>query len=191
MLFILPSWNSIKLRLQISVGTSSGGTDIVNNTDLGNVTTYDFTSDLPENTTIYVSITPYNSVGDATGCSEDSFTTETIATVPSCTTLSSPSNGATNVSVSTSLSWNSISNADGYRISVGTSSGGTDIVNNTDLGNVTTYDFTSDLPENTTIYVSITPYNSVGDATGCSEDSFTTKQLQLSILYYLSSLNGN
>ncbi|REH46422.1 gliding motility-associated-like protein [Tenacibaculum gallaicum] len=157
----------------VSIGTTSDGTDIVNNESVTG-TTYNPTNNLPENTTIYVSVTPYNSVGNATGCSEISFTTEIVSTAPNCTIITAPSNGATNVSVSTGINWDAVTDADGYYISIGTTSGGTDIINN-EVVIGTSYTLASDLPENTTIYVSVTPYNSVGNATGCSEISFTTE----------------
>ncbi|MCB4800402.1 hypothetical protein, partial [Neotamlana laminarinivorans] len=90
--------------------------DILNAEDVGNVLTYDFVSDLPETTTIYVSITPYNAVGDAVSCTEESFSTETLPTVPMCTTLTSPLNGSTDVSITTNLSWTAISDATGYKL---------------------------------------------------------------------------
>jgi len=171
------SWNTIAnaTGYRITVGTTASGTDILSNVNVGNVTTLDLTSDLPENTQIFVTITPYNDMGDASGCAEESFTTETTATVPNCTTLSSPLNAATNVAIDTDLSWNTIANATGYRITVGTTASGTDILNDTNVGNVTTLDLPSDLPENTQIFVTITPYNDMGDASGCVEESFTTE----------------
>ncbi|MCK0159016.1 hypothetical protein MWU65_17675, partial [Cellulophaga sp. F20128] len=99
-----------------------------------------------ENTQIYVTITPYNATGDATGCSEESFTTENTATIPNCTSLSSPLNGANNVPTDTALSWNMVPEATGYRITVGTTAGGIDILNNSDVGNDTTLNLNSDLP---------------------------------------------
>ena len=171
------SWNSVSdvTGYRITVGTTPGGTDIINNQNVGNVTTFDLPNDLPENTTIFVTINPFNVVGMATACVEESFTTEIIPVVPNCTTLSNPLDGATNVAVDTDLSWNSVSDVTGYRITVGTTPGGTDIINNQNVGNVTTFDLPNDLPENTTIYVAITPFNAVGDATGCTEESFTTE----------------
>ncbi|MFC4095192.1 BspA family leucine-rich repeat surface protein [Euzebyella saccharophila] len=159
---------------RINVGTTSGGTDLVNNEDVGNVTEYDFSANLPEDTLIYVTITPYNDVGPAIGCTEESFRTEFIPVPPSCTTISSPSNGALNVPIDTDLSWNAVTNATGYLVSVGTTAGGIEVVNNIDVGNTTTYAFGSDLQANRMHYVRIIPYNAVGDATGCSEESFTT-----------------
>ncbi|WP_299313151.1 BspA family leucine-rich repeat surface protein [uncultured Aquimarina sp.] len=171
------AWNSVSdaTGYRLTVGTSSGGTDIINNQDVRNVTTFDLPTDLPENTEIFVTVIPYNAVGDAISCTEESFTTETIATIPSCTTLSIPLDGATDISVGTDVAWNSVSDATGYRLTVGTSSGGTDIINNQDVRNVTTFDLPTDLPENTEIFVIVIPYNAVGDATGCIEESFTTE----------------
>ncbi|WP_181897604.1 T9SS type B sorting domain-containing protein, partial [Winogradskyella eximia] len=170
-------WNAVSNATGyiLTVGTSSGGNDIVNSLDMGNVLTYNLPADLPEDSTIYVSIIPYSADGDATGCTEESFTTEDLLVLPNCTTLNSPSSGSTNVLVNTDLFWNAESNATGYILTVGTSSGGNDIVNSLDMGNVLTYNLPADLPEDNTIYVSIIPYNSDGNAIGCSEESFTTE----------------
>ncbi|WP_054850777.1 BspA family leucine-rich repeat surface protein, partial [Olleya sp. ITB9] len=173
------TWNAATdaTGYSISVGTTSGGTDIIDNQDLGDVTTYNLVSDLPETTTIFVTITPYNAVGNAIGCTEEAFTTETLPTPPNCTTLTSPLDNATDVDIITDLTWNAATDATGYNITVGTTSGGTDIIDNQDLGDVTTYNLVSDLPETTTIYVTITPYNAVGNAIGCTEEAFTTETL--------------
>jgi gliding motility-associated-like protein len=173
------AWNAVASATGylISIGTSSGATDIVNNQDVGNVTSFNPTTDFPESTTIFVTITPYNSAGNATGCVEESFTTETLVTIPNCTTLISPLNGAIDVAVNTNIAWNAVAEATGYLISIGTSSGATDIVNNQDVGNVTSFNPTTDFPESTTIFVTITPYNSAGNTTGCVEESFTTETL--------------
>ncbi|MFD2563888.1 BspA family leucine-rich repeat surface protein [Aquimarina rubra] len=175
------TWNSVSdaTGYRLTVGTSSGGTDIINNQDVNNVTTFNLPTDLPENTEIFVTVIPYNAVGDATGCTEESFTTETLATIPNCTTLSIPLDGATDISVDTDITWNSVSDATGYRLTVGTSSGGTDIINNQDVNNVTTFNLPTDLPENTEIFVTVIPYNAVGDATGCTEESFTTETIAI------------
>ncbi|MBI6121480.1 hypothetical protein I6U50_15810, partial [Salegentibacter sp. F60176] len=82
--------------------------------------------------------------------------------------------GATEVSISENISWDAVPNADGYYINIGTTAGGNDLVNNTNL-TTTSYSHTTDFPENTTIYVSVTPYNAIGNATGCPEISFTTE----------------
>ena len=93
---------------------------------------------------------------------------------PDCASLSMPLNGGSNVSISTDLSWGNVDGVIGYKLTVGTTSGGTDILNSMDVGNVTTYD-PGNFPYSTTIYVTITPYDGNGDAQGCTEESFTTE----------------
>lgn len=175
------SWNPINNADSyiISVGTVSGGTDIINNENVGNETTFDLPNDLPENTLIFVSITPTNDEGDAIGCSEESFTTEFIPVPPECTNLTLPLDGAVNVDIGTNLTWDAVADATGYLLTVGTTLGGNEIQNQEDVLNTTTYDFVDDLNENDTCYVIITPYNNVGDASGCIIESFTTETILL------------
>ncbi|WP_312903248.1 choice-of-anchor J domain-containing protein, partial [Chryseobacterium taichungense] len=105
----------------------------------------------------------------------DTFVVDSAPTTPpSCTTITSPTNGATGVNPDGILNWNAISTATGYRVRVGTAPGGNDIVNNVDAGNVLTYNITGNLNTSTTYYATVIPYNTIGDATGCSEISFTT-----------------
>ncbi len=161
----------------LTVGTTSGGNDILNNFDAGNTTTYTPATDWQENTTYYVTVTPYNNVGTASNCTETSFTTETLPTPPECTSLISPADGETNVSVSASLTWNAVNDATGYYLTVGTTSGGNDVLDHYDVGNTTTYTPATDWQENTTYYVTVTPYNNVGAASSCTETHFTTETL--------------
>jgi hypothetical protein len=94
---------------------------------------------------------------------------------PACTALTAPANAATNVPANTPLSWPAASGSpDGYRLTIGTTPGGTDLLNNFDVGNVTTFDPPGLFPYGTAIYVKIVPYNGGGPASGCTEQSFTT-----------------
>ncbi|UOU98095.1 choice-of-anchor J domain-containing protein [Chryseobacterium daecheongense] len=105
----------------------------------------------------------------------DTFVVDSApTTVPGCATLTAPTNTATGVNPDGVLSWNPVTSATGYKIKVGTTSGGTDILNNVDAGNVTSYNIPGTLNSGTTYYVTVTPYNGIGDATGCSQISFTT-----------------
>ncbi|WP_028376517.1 gliding motility-associated C-terminal domain-containing protein [Leeuwenhoekiella sp. MAR_2009_132] len=169
------SWNAAPTATSylLSVGTTAGATDILNEFSV-TTTTYDLPNNLPENTQIFVTIVPVNSAGNATGCIEESFTTETVLQPPSCTSLTSPLNGATDVAVETDLSWNAVPTATSYLLSVGTTAGATDILNEFSV-TTTTYDLPNNLPENTQIFVTIVPVNAAGSATGCSEESFTTQ----------------
>jgi len=107
-------------------------------------------------------------------------------TPPNCNaTLTSPLNGATNVAVSLNqITWgNATGIPTGYKVSIGTSPGGTQIANNVDVGNANTYSFT--FHYQTTYYVTIIPYNGSGSATGCSEQSFTTQSPSITALPWL------
>ena len=135
--------------------------------------TYNPSNNFPDETIIYVTIIPYNSLGNAVGCSEESFETEVI--IPNCTTLTSPLNNATNVSVTSNISWNAVSNATGYFISYGTNNAANNIENMVDVGNVLTYNPPTDFPDDDLIYVKITPYNAAGSSMNCSIERFETE----------------
>lgn len=95
-------------------------------------------------------------------------------TPPSCTHLLSPSNGSNGVPASAILNWSVASGGpSGYYISAGTAPGGNDVFDNLDVGNVTSYG-PGNYPIDQTIYVTITPYNSFGNALSCVEESFST-----------------
>ncbi len=111
---------------------------------------------------------------NAFGCNTLAQILASCAVPPGCTALLLPANGATAVCLDAPLSWSPVANATGYRLRAGTTSGATNLVNNLDLGNVTTYQHPSNWPSAATIFVTITPYNTFGDAAGCSEESFQT-----------------
>ncbi len=93
--------------------------------------------------------------------------------LPSCVAITSPADGATDTTVpTTTLTWTADANASGYKVYVGTTSGGTDIVNGT-LATGTTFDITG-LSKTTQYFAKVVPTNCKGDATGCTEISFTT-----------------
>ena len=100
----------------------------------------------------------------------------TMATPPNCNSvLTNPVNGATDVNEDEDLTWSPATNfPTGYKITMGSTPGGTDVANNIDVGNILTLD-PGTLAFATSYYVTITPYGSTGDATGCVEESFTTR----------------
>lgn len=158
----------------ISIGTSPGDTDIVNEQQVGNDTIFTPPQGLPELTTVYVTLTLFFFNQDNIVCPSQAFTTEIISTPPGCTELWSPAQGATNVNVGTSISWDYAPKATGYRLSLGTTQGGGELLDNADLGNVFSYNPAVDLPFDTTIYAWVVPYNNVGTNAQCSGSSFTT-----------------
>lgn len=158
----------------LSIGTTPTNGNIVNNLDVGFVTYYDIPIALSYNTLYYVKVTPYNNLGNATGCSNQTFTTEPNVT-PQCTQVIFPVNGSSNVPISTKINWNhSVGNQTGYLIRIGTTNGGTQIVNDLDVGNQTTYDHHEDFPFGTKLYVRITPYNQNTYISNCATQNFTT-----------------
>lgn len=106
---------------------------------------------------------------------KSSWTGPISITTPSfCPTVTAPAAGATGVSVTPSITWNAVTGAGGYRLTVGTTAGGTDILNNVDVGNITTYPFTTTLAFNTKYYYKVNAYSGGQTSSSCTENNFTT-----------------
>lgn len=173
------SWNAVTgvPGYLISIGTSPGATDIQNNLAVGSATSYTPQLGLPENETIYVTITLFffDPNIDNIVCAEEMFQTEDVLTAPSCAVITSPINGSTNVNIGTPILWEYAPTATAYNISIGTSLGGEEIVADTNIGNVLSYNPPADLPQNTTVFVQVTPSNDNGSTSEtCNSFSFTT-----------------
>lgn len=97
-----------------------------------------------------------------------------VTAAPACTTISSPTNGATGVSVRPKITWGAVAGAESYKIKIGTTPGSSNIYSGTVSNTSFMPTSSSLLPINTTLYASVTPTNTLGDATGCQEISFTT-----------------
>jgi gliding motility-associated-like protein len=158
----------------ISVGTTPGGEQIVSNQPTGSDNFFVPPLGLPESTEIFVTITLFFFDDPDIVCPSQSFTTENVTTVPECTMLVSPLNQETGVGVTTNLNWAYASRATGYRLSIGTTTGGTEILDNQDVGNTLLYSPPADFPPGTEIFVNIVPYNENGPALNCQQESFIT-----------------
>ena len=105
----------------------------------------------------------------------DNFITASCTTgecfEPECTALTDPVDGATNVDTGATINWEPAPAADGYKVTVGITSGGSELANNVDVGNITFYDPVG-MPWDAEVFVKITPYNGLGDAQNCPEESF-------------------
>ena len=113
--------------------------------------------------------------GNTTGALyiDDLVVKQDIATtVPACNTFSFPTNGSTISAGTVGLTWPTVDGASSYKITIGTSSGASNTLNTTVLGSTNVLNVS--LAANTTYYAKIVASNSVGDATGCQEISFTT-----------------
>ncbi len=93
--------------------------------------------------------------------------------IPACPFVSYPANNATYIPVSPTITWGNVSGATSYKVSIGTTSGGTNIANQV---SVTTNSYTpsSPLASGTTYYLKVTAVGSGGESAGCSETMFTT-----------------
>lgn len=157
----------------LSLGTTPGGNNLVNRRTSGIITSFNPEFGLPEESDIYMNIILIREDQTSIECNY-TFSTKIIEENPECTTLSTPLNGSTGVPNNTALSWAYAPRSTGYRISLGTSPGGTDLINDQDLGNIRSFDPPGNLPADQKIYVTLTPYNRLGTAQGCREESFTT-----------------
>ena len=116
------SWNSSSGASSYTVQASASQTfaTLVYNTS-GITSTSTTVTGLSAGTPYYWRVLAANSTGNSDWSAVWSFTT-TNAQIPAAPALSSPSNGAFNVSKSPTLSWNASSGATSYRLQVSTSS---------------------------------------------------------------------
>ncbi|MDO5608444.1 MAG: gliding motility-associated C-terminal domain-containing protein, partial [Capnocytophaga sp.] len=183
-------WNAVADATSyiVRMGTSANGTEIIDNQEV-TTTNFSFANPLAYNTTYYVQITPKNSAGNASGCTVISFTTENEpVSVPACTNITVPSR-ISEVAVATPILWDAVTDADGYFVNIGTTSGGSDLAQNVFVTN-NFYQLPNPLPENTVIYVRIVPSNAGGNAVGCGEFIFKTVAVHDDTKYGISP-NGD
>jgi gliding motility-associated-like protein len=156
----------------LSLGTTPGGTELLNNLDVGNTLSYNPTMELQEQTTFYATVTPYNPLGNAVGCTFQQFTTREASDIPDCITIIYPQNGETNVPLSPLLEWSAVPDATGYIVTIGTTPTATDILDgaifNTNSTPVVNFE------PNKTFFITIVPFNDAGQAEGCVQTSFST-----------------
>ncbi len=93
-------------------------------------------------------------------------------TAPLCATNIVATPDASCGNFATSISWDMTPIADGYKLTIGTTTGGNDVLDNLDLGSNTSYAFEGFA--NTTYYYTLVPYNTFGSAVGCTEQTFVT-----------------
>lgn len=96
--------------------------------------------------------------------------------LPSCAQNQLATPNPTCGNLTTTVSWDIDLAATGYNLSVGTTSGGTDIINNQNIGYVNSFDIINQIA-NTSYFWKLTPYNLVGQAVNCTENSYTTFSL--------------
>lgn len=160
----------------VSLGTAPGGDDILRES-VGAATSYRPPRGLPENTLVYVTITLFFFDRPDIVCDSFSFRTEDVTTPPGCSLLAGPLDGDTGIPVASSLRWNYSPTATGYRLAIGTTPGGEEILPLTDLENTLSYNPPADFDELSDVYVRLIPYNENGNAQDCREQQFQTGAL--------------
>ncbi|AZA79943.1 T9SS C-terminal target domain-containing protein [Chryseobacterium sp. G0186] len=102
-----------------------------------------------------------------------SFMGLTPSAIPACASVMYPTNNGTQVPVSPTITWYASQGATSYKVSIGTTPGGTNVVNQQV---VTTTSFTPSTPLSidTTYYLRITSIGAGGESTGCTDVKFKT-----------------
>ncbi len=166
------SWNvstgATSYQLQVSTSPTFSTTVF----DQSNITsTSQQVSGLANNTLYYWRVNATNAGGTSSYSSTWSFTT--IVAAPAAPTLASPSNAATSVSTSPTLSWNASTGATSYQLQVSTSPTFSTTV--FDQSNITsTSQQVSGLANNTLYYWRVNATNAGGTSPYSSTSSFTT-----------------
>ena len=176
------SWDAPSSGGPVEIYKIYYGTDSSTSTYFGETANTSVTLPQLENNTQYFwKVVPTNARGDASGCDAISFTT--IFPAPGCATYTSPTDGATDVSVTPELSWSTVSGATGYKVYYGADSGTSTFFGETANTSVT-------LPQlgyETQYFWKVVPTNAGGDASGCSVISFTTLKNPAGCLFVTGS----
>lgn len=104
--------------------------------------------------------------------------------------LEIPLDNATNIEAETNLIWTYSPTATGYLLSVGTTPGGTDVFDNLDVGNVLVFEPSNGLPADRAVFVTVVPYNDIGPAVSCNEESFVTTSAVIECGPYFDYVSG-
>tara|TARA_Y100000590_G_scaffold470727_1_gene668798 strand:- start:836 stop:10723 length:9888 start_codon:yes stop_codon:yes gene_type:complete len=162
---------------ELAIGTTPGASDTVSFTDIGNVTSYQFTGiTLATATNYYFSLRAVDSAGNrGTAINSSAWQVDTCVatdvtnpTDPSALNLS----GAAGPTTSENLAWTASTDACGlshYEVAIGLSSGASDVVAFTNVGDVTSYKFFSlspSLSTNTNYYLSVRAVDLAGNPSG-------------------------
>jgi len=91
--------------------------------------------------------------------------------IPACATGLTATTNATCGNFANQLSWATVTDATGYYVTIGTTSGGTNIANAVSVSS-TNYSFSGNV--STQYFWKVVPFSGAGSATGCAIQSFTT-----------------
>ena len=152
----------------VVAGTCDTCFNIVDTTDVGFSNVFD-PGPLPYLDSIFVQIIPYNAFGTQTDCMRSWFVTDSLP----CPILIDPFPFATEVDINIDVSWNSIPQVLGYKITMGSCSACMDIADAVDIGMDTIFD-PGILTEEDTFYIQLIAYTAVLESTICDTSYFVT-----------------
>ncbi len=169
------TWSAVSdaKNYDVLYGINSGAYTTTLN--LGNVTTYAVPG-LTNGTKYYFVVRAKNGPKVSVNSNQLNATPQAPVVIPSAPTLNNASAGNGQVT----LSWNSVSNATGYKVKYATSSGNYTTV--VDVGNVTSYNVTN-LTNGTTYYFAVVAYNSAGTSGNSNEVSATPNFVETATLF--------
>jgi hypothetical protein len=108
--------------------------------------------------------------------------------IPTCATGLQATPNTTCGNFTNQLSWAPVTDATGYYVTIGTTSGGTEIANAVSVS-ANNYSFSGTI--NTQYFWKVVPYSGAGPATGCAEQTFTTVATGCYCASVPTSVDGN
>ena len=178
------AWGTFVIEYTTNNGTSWTNIDTIDDSNFtwtGSCQTQNYSipgATLPTGTDFQVRFVGTNNSTTAIRIFLDNVSFAQVATTaPNCdATLTYPLDGETGVAeLNPLITWSTASGLPtSYNLTVGTTPLGGEIYNNVNIGNQTELNLFG-LAYSTTYYVNIVPENSIGIATGCTEQSFTTR----------------
>lgn len=93
--------------------------------------------------------------------------------IPACPLVIYPTNNSIFIPLLPTITWNNSSGATGYKVSVGTTPGGTNVVNQQSVA-TNSFTLSTALNPGTNYYVKVVAVGVAGESSGCSDTMFTT-----------------
>lgn len=93
--------------------------------------------------------------------------------IAACPLVTYPANNSIFIPLSPTITWNNTSGATGYKVSIGTTPGGTNVVNQQSVA-TNSFVVSTALSSGTNYYVRVVAISAAGESSGCSDTMFTT-----------------
>src|SRR5690606_40206810 len=119
-------------------------------------------------TSYYVTVVPFNDAGEAAGWAAISVTTARLLTGRECAVVTGPGAGAEDVALDAVITWGAVTAADGYRVFVGTSAGGTDVADGEEVARKAVAQGGGGA-QSTTHSMNVVQFNGGEEGAGCAE----------------------